>query len=201
MKAVIFDFDGVIHDTLHDLHKIHCETLENLTLGDMKKKVFSGNSRKYFEKFTDEKKDSFEKAWSKHCETLTIDKSVKEEIEKLSRKYLIFIVSSNNEENIRNYFEKNCISGLITAIYGAETNYSKTEKFRLLLSQHRLNLKDCVFITDTLGDVTEANKVGIRTIAVDFGYHDREYLQKGKPFKIVSSFREIREIIQKQLQS
>ena len=54
LKAIIFDFDGVIHDTLEDLHKVHCDTLEKLTLEEMKDKVFSGNSRKYFEKFNDE---------------------------------------------------------------------------------------------------------------------------------------------------
>ena len=43
------------------------------------------------------------------------------------------------------------------------------------------------FITDTLGDIVEAKKVGIKTIAVDYGYHDRGVLSKGNPDGIISN--------------
>ena len=41
----------------------------------------------------------------------------------------------------------------------------------------------------------EANEVGIGTIAVDFGYHERERLQKGNPLKIISRFEELIETV------
>lgn len=33
-----------------------------------------------------------------------------------------------------------------------------------------------------------------KVVAVDFGYHERERLEKGNPFAIVSDFREIRRV-------
>ena len=49
----------------------------------------------------------------------------------------------------------------------------------------------------TLGDILEGHKAGVRTIAVDFGFHGRDRLEKGEPFKIVSSFEEVMEEIRK----
>jgi len=74
-------------------------------------------------------------------------------------------------------------------------NKSKVEKFKYLFKKYKLKPEDCIFITDTLGDILEGNKVGVRTIAVDFGFHKRDRLEKGKPFKIVSSFDEILKVI------
>ena len=68
-------------------------------------------------------------------------------------------------------------------------------KFRKVLSDFGFKEKECIFVTDTLGDILEANEVEIPTIAVDFGYHERERLEKGKPTKIISNFEELLEIV------
>ena len=46
-------------------------------------------------------------------------------------------------------------------------------------------------MTDTLGDILTANKIGINTIAVDFGFHKKERLKKGNPLKIISKFEDL----------
>ncbi|MFP4402074.1 MAG: HAD family hydrolase [Candidatus Nanoarchaeia archaeon] len=196
MRAIIFDFDGVIHDTLEDLHRIHCQTLEELTMDEMKENVFGGNSREYFDKFSDEEKDNFEKIWKTHCNDLRLERAIRDELEILSQSYLLFIVSSNNEYNLNRYFENNNFLNIFTKIYGAETHKSKYEKFKILLGNFDLIVDECIFVTDTLGDILEANKIGLKTIAVDFGYHERERLEKGNPIKIVSHFKEIGKFIE-----
>lgn len=47
------------------------------------------------------------------------------------------------------------------------------------------------------GNIFEANKIGIKTIAVDFGVHEKERLKKGNPYKIVSNFDELFDEIKK----
>lgn len=63
----------------------------------------------------------------------------------------------------------------------------KVEKFRHVYSAHSPREDECTFVTETLGDILEANAVLIPAIAVDFEYHDREILSKGRPFQIVSN--------------
>jgi phosphoglycolate phosphatase len=76
-------------------------------------------------------------------------------------------------------------------VLGVETHKSKEVKFGIIFEETGLLKDECVFVTDTLGDILEANKVGVRTIAVTFGYHDEKRLAKGNPSVLVSDFKEI----------
>lgn len=44
---------------------------------------------------------------------------------------------------------------------------------------------DCVFITDTLGDMREAEEHGMEAIGCSWGFHPHTTLEKGLPFRIV----------------
>jgi len=44
---------------------------------------------------------------------------------------------------------------------------------------------NCVFVTDTLGDMREAAEVGISSIAVSWGFQKHATLEQGKPFRVV----------------
>ena len=116
-------------------------------------------------------------------------------LEELAKKYSLFIISSNQEEALNIYFQNNKFTHIFKEIMGAETHQSKVEKFKYLFEKYKLQSEDCVFVTDTLGDILEGNKAGIRTVAVDFGFHGRDRLEKGNPFKIVSSFDEVVKVI------
>ncbi len=84
---------------------------------------------------------------------------------------------------------------LFTKIMGFETHKSKVEKFKILMAEHGVTPENTIFITDTLGDIKEAHKVNIRTIAETFGFHTRERLALGTPFTIVDSWKEIEEAL------
>ena len=54
-----------------------------------------------------------------------------------------------------------------------------------------------LFITDTLGDIIESNKVGIKSVGVTWGYHTKENLSKGNPFFIAENFDDLRHFLLK----
>lgn len=101
----------------------------------------------------------------------------------------LFINSSTPDYIIKKYLTKYNITNYFKETLGVEFSKSKIKKFEYLIKKY--DLKDFYFITDTLGDIKEANKLNIKTIAVDFGFHSRETLAKGRPFKIISSFKEL----------
>lgn len=191
IKNIIFDFDWVIHDTLEDLHKVYSTTLEKISMKDMLLNVFSWNSREYAKKFSNNQINNFEKEWSKVMSDLEIEKNIENNLKNLKNKFNLFIISSNTEKNLNNYFFKNNLENLFDEILWKETHFSKFEKFNILFDKYNFNNKSCVFITDTLWDILEANSLGIKTIAVDFWYHKRDILEKWNPYKIVSCFDEI----------
>ena len=196
-KHIIFDFDGVIHDTTNEIYKIHYNILEKITKEEMFSNVFNKNPREYLKKFSLERIAKFEKAWEEHYKTLSINPTIKKELEFLSKKYNLYIISSNNEYNLDFYLKKNRISNLFKDVYGSETHNLKYDKFEILFKKYNLNLSNTIFVTDTLGYLIEANKFGLKCIAVDFGFHSREKLINGNPIKIISDFKEIRKFIPK----
>lgn len=189
-KAIIFDFDGVIHDTFDLAYKINVEIYgEKLSKEDYRD-FFNGNiyKNKQINKDASERYFSLQNEKYKYLE---VDENIKKNIKRLAEDYEIFIISSNQEEALNNYFQNNKFAHVFREVLGLETHKSKVEKFKYLFKKYNLKAEDCVFVTDTLGDILEGNKIGVRTIAVDFGFHKRDRLEKGNPFKIVSSFDEI----------
>ena len=57
----------------------------------------------------------------------------------------------------------------------------------MLLDKYKITSEDAVFITDTVGDIVEARECGVRSIAVSWGFHEIETLEKARPAKIVST--------------
>lgn len=68
--------------------------------------------------------------------------------------------------------EQSGLIDLFDFVASAEVSKSKVEKFDLIKSKYNLKKEDILFITDTLGDVKEAELADIPTVAVAWGYHD-----------------------------
>jgi len=126
---------------------------------------------------------------------LKIERLIRQELEVLAKEFDLHIITSNTRKNLDMYFENNNFTHIFKHILAEEEHASKTEKFRILFEKEDLNMNNCTFITDTLGDILEAKQVSVKTIAVDYGYHERERLEKGRPWKIISDFKEIRKIV------
>ncbi len=196
MKTIIFDFDGVIHDTFDLVYNINLEISGGKLTEEKYRDIFNGN---IFESKSNNEdvNDKFFKLQKEAFKYLKIDENIKNTLEKLVEKYQLFIISSNQEDTLNMYFQNNNFTHIFKEILGLETHRSKVAKFKYLFEKYALSVEDCIFVTDTLGDILEGNKVGIKTIAVDFGFHKRDRLEKGSPFKIISKFDEIAEVIKK----
>ena len=190
LKNLIFDFDGVIADT-HDINWfLSHEHDETATYEDF---LAHHDGNVYAEpriKFKPESSHLFFDEYRKRVTTSHLEKSI-EPLKRLKEKYSLYIISSTSEPVIKEILEKSQILDIFVRILGQETHESKVEKFKMLMEDDVVTSENTVFVTDTLGDIKEAHKVGIKTIAETFGFHNRERLETGEPFKIVDSWEEI----------
>jgi phosphoglycolate phosphatase-like HAD superfamily hydrolase len=195
IKAVIFDFDGVIHDNFEFMFNISKKIRPDLTLEEYRS-WFDGNVYDYPTIEPKETRQVFELA-NKGFKEFVIDPEIKKVLLEISESFKLFIISSNKEEILTDYLQRNGVDHLFSQVFGKETHYSKEVKFKMLLEKHDLHKEDCIFITDTLGDLREANNAGIKSIAIESGFHGRNRLEKGNPLRIVSSFNEILPLLNK----
>ena len=131
--------------------------------------------------------------------SLKIKKEIKEIILRLKENYELYVVSSGGTKNISDCLSNNEITNAFIDVLGLETHKLKVDKFKFIFDKYNLTPDDCIFVTDTLGDILEANIVNIKTIAVDFGFHNKETLKKGNPYRIISHLGELQGIIEKSL--
>lgn len=198
IKSIFFDFDGVLVDNIQQLYNVNKRCGLDVNIENLVEKAFSGNAINHIKTLYKTEKDlnKMWEEWSKEFENMKIEKHVKKELKNLSSKYDLYIISSNKEEILNTFLEKEDSKSFFKEVLGSEFNSCKQEKFKYLLKKYKLKKQEVIFVTDTLGDIKDANKTGIKTIAVDFGYHKVELLEKGNPMKIVSSFKKIRKTIE-----
>jgi len=193
IKNIIFDYDGVLVDSfqfhlknINDIFKI------NLTAGEYSD-MHTGN---FFYSGL-EKTQGLD--WSHYGDNV-VDKQcllkIKPEIEGILKKVdNSFIVSSGNTKQIVPHLTHQGIKGYFKEILCAETHSSKVVKFNMIFEKYDIKINETLFVTDTLGDIKEGNEFGIKTVAVDFGFHTKETLAEGNPHAICSSWQEVQHVI------
>lgn len=187
-KYILFDFDGVIIDSFHSSFGINKKIRPGVQ-EQQYRDFFNGNIYEAVTKPDEEKmqNDSVRQFFHHYelaCDNLSYFKGMPEVIKELSSDYTLIIISSTVGSiieyflcchNLRNYF---------VSIMGPEVEYNKTKKIEMVFEKFKTTAKHCLFITDTLGDIKEARKVKVDSLAVAWGYHSVATLELGNPLAI-----------------
>ena len=199
-KRVIFDFDGVLADTEEISFKIHKDVNGSFTWEKFQE-LAEGNFHERMQKSVTEDsyvvpKDYY-KLYEEGLSVVTLDEIIRNAITKLSPKFKLAIVSATTGKYISKFLEKENILKCFDDILGHEVHTSKVVKINTLLKKNGIIPQDAVLITDTLGDILEANKCEVKTIGVTWGLHTKETLEKGNPSIIIDDPRQLLETIEK----
>jgi len=190
IKALIFDYDGVIFDTVKiawDIVKAVCDKYCKRKIKTKKEflDIYKTNFYSAMEErgVTDSdmdklKADSIKFLKRKHPKPF---RGIKKVMNELAKKYKIAIVSSNYTDVMKHALSKAKILDDFNLVLGAEHEEHKTKKIRLCLKKFNLKPSEAVFVTDTIGDIKEAKKVKLKTMAVTWGFHKKKSLIKVKP--------------------
>lgn len=75
-------------------------------------------------------------------------------------------------------------------LWGQERGPSKVEKFRMILAQRGWQPEGCIFVTDTVGDVVEAHRAGMKAMGLLTGIHTEEDFATVKPDIVARNYDE-----------
>jgi phosphoglycolate phosphatase len=201
-RIILFDVDGVIVDSFESLYLpiaayfLHQKN-ETFTREQFRS-VFEGNALSAIMERAGIKEGANSTSWThvsaalfQNYQETKLFEGMIPLLEKLSEMHTLVVVTSSPVEIVQLRFEAAGIDGLFAAYLGPDASLYKDEKIRLVLNEFDAKPEDTCFISDTAGDIVEAKKTGVRTIAVTWGYHSAETLQKVAPDVIVHTPEEL----------
>ncbi len=194
-KIILFDFDGVLENN-YEMHFEGSRKQYTDLTREEHRKFFEGNVHVEREKLAHRDTGyDLRTPFSEAKKTQTMNADIKSIVLDLARDFTLGIVTSAREDGILGYLAFNDIVHVFAFVFGIETSKLKTEKIQKVFADYAVTPQECIFVTDTLGDVLEAHEVGIDVVAFDAGYHERERLQKGNPEYLISSLSELTDIV------
>jgi phosphoglycolate phosphatase len=101
--------------------------------------------------------------------------------------YHMLVMSSNSEQNVRTFLRINKAEHYFDGVYGGVGLFNKSAALKKLLRRNHIPASDCFYIGDEARDITAASKVGIRPVAVMWGYQAAETLADHQPYALVAT--------------
>ncbi len=207
-RAVIFDFDGVIVDSLDAIYEIYGIMAMSLnfrippTPKDLVRMFGKGNFYELFRNLgivDPEKQEKaieiFKQNERRMYENSRLYPDIKRILKDLKeRGYKIGVVSNNWQEQLDHTLGKHGLTRHIDAVIGLNgIKKVKPDPALLLKCMEELGVsgEDCVYVGDMIADVLAARNAGIRVIAVTYGYGSREALSEAEPDFLAGSPEEI----------
>lgn len=205
IKAIIFDFDGTIADTLH----LNIPIVNKLSKKYNYKQVKSSEVKWL--------RDKKPKEILKHLNVsllkvprLVIDvrrilntKIAKAKPSADLRVVLLHlkrlgiktgILTSNSKENAVKFLRKNHLD-LFDFVHSGIGVFGKHVEIKRLIKKSNLEKYEAIYVGDEVRDVEACKKAGVKVIAVCWGYNSKKALKKEKPDFIIDKPEEILRIL------
>ncbi|PIR98617.1 MAG: carotenoid oxygenase [Candidatus Colwellbacteria bacterium CG10_big_fil_rev_8_21_14_0_10_41_28] len=203
-KIVLFDFDGTIADTLES----------GLTvLDDLSEEYGFNKFRPHLDRLRGMSAKQIYKEWGvplykiaiitrrarkEFAKQIPFQKPIEgigEEIREIKNLgYSISILSSNSEENVREFLRNNDLD-IFDDIYSGVSIFGKHRLLKKFAHDKRVNPDQIVYVADEARDIEAAKRENINMIAVTWGYNLRGILEEGNPDHIIDRPEELVQIV------
>jgi HAD superfamily hydrolase (TIGR01549 family) len=214
LKAIIFDFDGVIAESVDVKTKAFKELFKDFpdSVGNIEKFHLENGGMSRFDKFRHIyknilKKDLSEAELNRLCvefNRLVIEDVVKAPFVKGVEAFLdthkgvypLYIVSATPQAEMREIAARKKIDKFFKAIYGSPV--SKAELIKQIISEGKFEAKNTLFIGDSKNDCHAAKETGVLFVARSAD-RSGEWLKSENVIFIFSEFKELKEFITRRL--
>jgi phosphoglycolate phosphatase len=184
-SLIMFDFDGVIADSLDDQSGAFVETLRSNGLHELAtpSAFLDFTEANWFEAIAaagvpahvvEEVEDAIGGVPSPE-----IFPEMAEVVERLAAAHPVVVITSSRTAVVEGILEERGVCGIVEVI-GGDREPSKTRKIRSVRERFGEALP-AWYVCDTVGDVIEARAAGATTVGVAWGWHGEERLLGADP--------------------
>jgi len=116
------------------------------------------------------------------------------DLNNLSKKYDLGIISSNSESNIKSFLDKHNLTSLFSYIHTDSSLFGKHTILKKFCRKFKIEYSNVIYIGDEDRDILAAKKMKIKVVSVTWGYNDKSLLEKEKPDYLVEAPKQILDI-------
>lgn len=212
MKAIIFDLDGTLLDTLEDLKNAVNAALEHYkmprrSLDEVRSFVGNGLRNLMIRAVPDgEENPKFEEAlsflkdyYAVHCKDNTGPyPGIMEMLDELKERGITMAIVSNKIDSAVKELDKEYFNGYMSAAIGEmEGMARKPAPDTVLKALEECDLKpeDAIYVGDSDVDIATAKNTGIPCISVSWGFRDTAFLKEHGATQIIDNPAELLELV------
>jgi phosphoglycolate phosphatase len=209
MALIIFDYDGVLADTLADLLEFgqkacnqlgvkHIVTKDDLNNLEVMSFPTYGRACEVPEQLVDEFVKICLNFFAEKKSPPAIFTGLSNVVRYLAGNHTLAIVTTNSSQNVNAFLVKHGLNGLIQAVYGVDSPGSKAQKIAMARNRLLENRKpvSVFMVGDSLSDVLAAKEAAVSSIAVTWGHQSLENLLRGNPDYVVNSPHDLIQVIE-----
>jgi phosphoglycolate phosphatase len=205
MATIIFDFDGTIANTFdfaveflsreggkYPLNKDQKEALHGLSMARIARKMGIPWHRLpgLFFKGRHQMSPAMQ-----HVEPFD---GILDVIRQLhAKRHKIFILSTNTTRNINKFLRRHDMERYFEHVYGGVGMFGKAPALRRLLREQHIETRKAIYVGDELRDIMAAQSIGVRVIAVSWGFARATDLKAQGLTGLARSTRDIIRIVEK----
>ncbi len=105
------------------------------------------------------------------------------------------IITSNSQDNVTEFLKANNLEDLFDFIYSGVTIFGKTTIINNVLKQQQLNPQKVIYVGDETRDIEASKKANIKVIAVAWGFNSAEVLASQNPNFLIYQPSELLEVV------
>lgn len=204
MKAIIFDFDGTLADSLilglagvnqlaerfsypifEDPDYIRARGVRQLIKEDLGLRWYQ------FPVYLHALKKQLMPQLSK----LELNEGMEEVLRALHTQAQLFILTSNIRPAVEFVIERYQLD-LFEGIYAGTSLFRKHQKLKRLLRRHQLKAHEAVYVGDEVRDIVACRRIGMPIISVTWGFNSTDFLASAGPNHLAQSPEELRQILE-----
>jgi phosphoglycolate phosphatase len=198
MAILLFDFDGVLADTLDDMlnfARAACEQLElrrsptRADLDALDEMSFAEYGRQlkvpsqHIETFVRLCLDMFEQ----RMQSPKIFEGMAQVVVTAADDHAIGIITGNTSQTVEKFLKANKLGEYVKIVMGVEQSGSKFEKIKMAAQELAEPGMDVYMIGDAVSDIRAARQASIKSIAVGWGHQSISRLETEHPDHLVNT--------------
>lgn len=206
MSAIIFDMDGTIADSFDYVSDFLTQQAKRKPLNEEQKRDLRGLSMREMalklgyhwwdapRLFIRGRRRMRRSIQHKHLQPFA---GMPEAIRKLHNEgHELFMLSTNSLQNVHHFLDDQKIRQYFLEIYAGVGVFGKAPGLRRLLKDQHLRAEEAIYVCDELRDVEAAQLVGVRTVAVTWGFARRGNLVAKQPTALADTPVELLRILE-----